>query len=123
ARANGWERRLERALGAFDRTTRLTHPAVLEELRSRSTFAVTELERFTACSSMWFVDRFLSPRSIDVEVAHQALYSFFKGLPKRTGADRVQPETLEDALVFLRECLSDALEGNVRFDLPDLERN
>src|SRR5689334_7788824 len=61
ARANGWERRLERALGAFDRTTRLTHPAVLEELRSRSTFAVTELERFTACSSMWFVDRFLSP--------------------------------------------------------------
>jgi ATP-dependent helicase/nuclease subunit B len=131
ARANGWERRLERALGAFDRPTRLTHPAVLEELENRSSFAVTELERFTACSSMWFVDRFLSPRSIDVEVdarlrgqvAHQALYAFFKGLPKRTGADRVQPETLEDALVFLRECLSDALEGNVRFDVPDLERN
>jgi ATP-dependent helicase/nuclease subunit B len=131
ARANGWERRLERALGAFDRPTRLTHPAVLEELRNRSTFAVTELERFTACSSMWFVDRFLSPRSIDVEVdarlrgqvAHQALYSFFKGLPKRTGADRVQPDTLEDALVFLRECLADALQAHVRFDLPDLERN
>ncbi len=131
ARANGWERRLERALGAFDRPTRLTHPAVLEELRKRSTFAVTELERFTACSSMWFVDRFLSPRSIDVEVdarlrgqvAHQALYAFFKGLPKRTGADRVQPETLEDALVFLRECLGDALQAHVRFDLPDLERN
>ncbi len=131
ARANGWERRLERALGAFDRPTRLTHPAVLEELRNRSTFAVTELERFTACSSMWFVDRYLSPRSIDVEVdarlrgqvAHQALYAFFKGLPKRTGADRVQPETLEDALVFLRECLADALQAHVRFDLPDLERN
>jgi len=131
ARANGWERRLDRARGAFDRRTKLTHPAVLEELRNRSSFAVTELERFTACSSMWFVDRFLSPRTIDVEVdarlrgqvAHQALYAFFKGLPKRTGADRVQPETLEDALLFLRECLSDALDAHVRFDLPDLERN
>jgi ATP-dependent helicase/DNAse subunit B len=131
AGANGWERRLERALGAFDRPTRLTHPVVLEELRQRATFAVTELERFTGCSSMWFVDRVLQPRSIDVEVdprlrgsiAHQALFTFFKGLPKRTGADRVQPETLEDALVFLRECLADALKAHVRFDLPELERN
>src|SRR5205085_1600937 len=57
ARANGWERRLDRALGAFDRPTRLTHPVVLEQLRQKSTFAVTELERFTGCSSMWFVDR------------------------------------------------------------------
>jgi ATP-dependent helicase/nuclease subunit B len=131
ARANGWERRLERALAAFDRPTRLTHPAVLEELNQKATFAVTELERFTACSSMWFVDRVLQPRSIDVEVdarlkgtiVHQALFTFFKGLPKRTGADRVQPETLEDALVFLRECLAEALTAHVRFDLPELERN
>ena len=131
ARANGWERRLDRALAAFDRPTRLTHPLVLDQLREKSTFAVTELERFTGCSSMWFVDRVLQPRSIDVEVdarlkgtiVHQALFSFFKGLPKRTGADRVQPETLEDALVFLRECLADALAAHVRFDLPELERN
>jgi ATP-dependent helicase/nuclease subunit B len=131
ARANGWERRLDRALAAFERPTRLTHPAVLEELREKSTFAVTELERFTACSSMWFVDRVLQPRSIDVEVdarlkgtiVHQALFTFFKGLPKRTGADRVQPETVEDALVFLRECLADALAAHLRFDLPELERN
>jgi ATP-dependent helicase/DNAse subunit B len=131
ALANGWERRLDRALAAFDRPTRLTHPAVLEELRQKSTFAVTELERFTACSSMWFVDRVLQPRSIDVEVdarlkgtiVHQALFTFFKGLPKRTGADHVQPETLEDALVFLRECLADALAAHLRFDLPELERN
>ena len=32
ARANGWERRLGRALGAFDRPTKLTHPTVLREL-------------------------------------------------------------------------------------------
>jgi len=130
ARANGWERQLERALGAFERPTRLTHPAVLEELRQKSSFSVTDLERFADCSSMWFLDRFVSPRSMDAEVdarlrgtvAHQALFSFFKGLPKRTGADRPQPENLDDSLAFLRECLSDALKAHVRIDVPDLER-
>jgi RecB family exonuclease len=50
------------------------------------------------------------------------LFSFFKGLPKRTGAERLQPETLEEALVFLRECLEEALRAHVRLDLPELER-
>jgi ATP-dependent helicase/DNAse subunit B len=130
ARANGWERRLERALTAFQRPTRLTHPAVLEQLREKATFSVTDLERFADCSSMWFVDRLVAPRNIDAEVdarlrgtvAHQALFSFFKGLPKRTGDDRPRPENLDDALVFLRECLSDALQAHVRIDVPDLER-
>jgi RecB family exonuclease len=35
----------------------------------------------------------------------------------------VRPDTLEDSLLFLRECLADALAAHVRFDLPDLERN
>jgi ATP-dependent helicase/DNAse subunit B len=130
ARANGWERQLERALAAFDRPTRLTHPAVLEELRQKSSFSVTDLERFADCSSMWFVDRLIAPKNIDAEVdarlrgtvAHQALFSFFKGLPKRTGDERPRPENLEEALVFLRECLSDALQAHVRIDVPDLER-
>jgi ATP-dependent helicase/DNAse subunit B len=130
ARANGWERRLERALAAFERPTRLTHPVVLEELRQKTSFSVTDLERFTDCSSIWLFERVISPRSIDAEadallrgtVAHQALFSFFKGLPKRTGAERLQPEHLPDALEFLRECLSDALQAHVRLDLPPLER-
>jgi hypothetical protein len=79
---------------------------------------------------MWLFERVVSPRTIDAEadarlrgtVAHQALFSFFKGLPKRTGAERPQPETLEEALVFLRECLEGALQAHVRLDLPDLER-
>jgi ATP-dependent helicase/DNAse subunit B len=129
ALANGWERRLERALAAFDRPTRLTHPAVLEELRARATFSVTELETFADCSSIWFVDRVLSPRRIDAEVdarlrgsvAHSALYKFFSGLPKRLGADRVVPERLDDALAFMGECLDEALAG-VRMDLTDLQR-
>jgi ATP-dependent helicase/DNAse subunit B len=131
ARTNGWERRLERALGAFDRSTRLTHPHVLEELRQKASFSVTDLERFADCSSMWLFERVVSPRSIDAEVdarlrgtvAHQALFSFFKGLPKRTGAERVQPENLEDALDFLRECLAEAVQAHVRVDVPELERS
>jgi ATP-dependent helicase/DNAse subunit B len=130
ARANGWERRLERALAAFDRPTRLTHPAVLEELRQKSCFSVTDLERFADCSSMWFVDRLVAPKNIDAEVdarlrgtvAHQALFSFFKGLPKRTGDERPRPENLDEALAFLRDCLRDALQAHVRIDVPDLER-
>src|SRR5581483_7898029 len=89
ARANGWERRLERARTAFRRPTRITHPLVLEQLSSRSSFAVTELERFADCSSAWFVERFIDPRTIDAEpdakqrgsVAHNALYRFFSRVP------------------------------------------
>ena len=120
ARANGWDRRLERALEAFDRPTRLTHPAVLEELRQKTSFSVTDLERFADCSSMWLFERLVSPRSIDAEVdallrgsvAHQALCSFYKGLPKRTGAEQVQAETLDDALEFMRECLAADARGS-----------
>src|SRR5207248_7955723 len=38
ARANGWERRLNRAQTAFARPTRLTHPLVLEQLRRKTSF-------------------------------------------------------------------------------------
>jgi ATP-dependent helicase/DNAse subunit B len=130
ARANGWDRRLERGLAAFERPTRLTHPAVLEELRQKASFSVTDLERFADCSSMWFVDRLVAPKSIDAEidarlrgtVAHQALFSFFKGLPKRTGDERPRTESLDEALAFLRECLRDALQAHLRIDVPELER-
>src|SRR5436190_9626168 len=82
--ANDWGRRLERALAAFDRPTRLTHPAVLAELREKGSFSVTDLERFADCSSMWLFERVVSPRTIDAEadarlrgtVAHQALFTF-----------------------------------------------
>jgi ATP-dependent helicase/DNAse subunit B len=129
ARANGWQRRLDRATTAFRRPTRLTHPAVLEELRARATFGVTELELFADCSSIWFVERLVAPKTIDAQVdaklrggvAHQALYRFFAGLPRRLGADRVEPGNLERALPFLRECLDEALEG-VGLELTELER-
>jgi ATP-dependent helicase/nuclease subunit B len=133
ALANGWERRLERARSSFDRPTRLTHPAVLEELRRRTTFGVTELEVFADCSSMWLFERVVDPRPIDGEldprargqIAHQTLFKFFSGLPKRLGSDTVQPDRVEEAIEFLHECLVEAVAGQVgaRLDLTDLQRH
>jgi ATP-dependent helicase/DNAse subunit B len=129
AHANGWERRLDRALRAFERDTRLRHPLVLEELQARGSFGVTELETFADCSSIWFVDRLLDPKTIDQQVdvrlrgqiAHSALHKFFVGVPKRFGIEKLDLEHLDGALVFLGECLADALEG-VRMELTDLQR-
>src|SRR5581483_3673009 len=92
ALANGWERRLERAVTAFRRPTKLTHPLVLEQLGTRQTFNVTEL------------DRFLDPRSIDAEVdaklkgsvAHSALFKFFTRVPKELGVEKLD-ERVSDA--------------------------
>jgi ATP-dependent helicase/DNAse subunit B len=129
ARANDWQRRLERARTAFTRRTRLRHPLVLEQLRSRTTFPVTELERFADCSSAWFVERFLDPRDIDAQldaklrgsVAHTALHRFFAGLPKEVGTDRVEPARVEEAVAWMHRCLEGALEG-VRMEMSDLQR-
>jgi len=129
ARANGWDRRLHRAQSAFNRPTRLSHPRVLEELKARKVFNVTELERFADCSSAWFIDRMIDPKTIDPEVdprlrgsiAHSALFKFFTGYPKVLGSDRIHPEQVEDALRFMRECLGQALSG-VRLEMSELQR-
>jgi len=128
ARANGWERRLERATAAFDRPTRITHPFVLEQLDGRLTFNVTELERFADCSSAWFIERFLDPRSIDAEVdaklrgsvAHSALYKFFTRLPKELGVEKLDERVTEDAVRLMRACLDEALQG-VRMDMTEMQ--
>jgi PD-(D/E)XK nuclease superfamily protein len=129
AAANDWERRLTRALRAFERPTRLTDPQVLEELRRRATFNVTELERFVDCSSMWFIDRLIDPKTMDREVdarmrgsiAHQTLYRFYSGVPKELGLERLGPDDVEAALPFLRRCLDDAVDG-VRMELTELQQ-
>jgi ATP-dependent helicase/DNAse subunit B len=128
ARANGWERRLERALGAFRRPTRLTNPLALEQLGSRTSFSVTELERFADCSSAWFVERFLSPRTIDAEpdamqrgsVAHTALHRFFARVPAELGVEKLEPANVEDAKRLMRQCLDEAV-GGVRMEMTDMQ--
>jgi RecB family exonuclease len=128
ARANGWERRLERARSAFRRPTRLTHPLVLEQLGSRTSFGVTELERFADCSSAWFVERFLDPKTIDAEpdakqrgsVAHNALYRFFSRIPAELGVEKLEPQHVEAATALMRRCLDESLAG-VRMDLTEMQ--
>jgi ATP-dependent helicase/DNAse subunit B len=129
ARVNGWERRLERALSAFRRRTRLRHPLVLEHLRARTSFNVTELERFADCSSAWFLDRVIDPRTIDAEVdaklrgsvAHTALHRFFAGLPKELGTERVDEANVEPAVAFMRRCVEQAI-GGVRMEMTEMQR-
>jgi ATP-dependent helicase/DNAse subunit B len=129
ATANGWERQLARARRAFERPTRLTHPAVLAELHARGMFSVTELERFADCSSIWFFERVIDPKSIDAEVdarlrgllAHQVLFRFYSGLPKELGVERLEPDRVDEALAFLRRCLDDAI-ARVRMELTPLQR-
>ncbi|HEX2287826.1 MAG TPA: PD-(D/E)XK nuclease family protein, partial [Gaiellaceae bacterium] len=129
ARANGWERRLDRAHQALRRPTKLTHPLLLEQLKDRRAFNVTELERFADCSSAWFIDRMIDPRTIDPDVdaklrgsiAHSALFKFFTGFPKVLGSDRIRPEQVEDAVRFMRACLEQALAG-VRLEMTEMQR-
>jgi ATP-dependent helicase/DNAse subunit B len=130
ANANEWDRRLARALGAFSRPTQLTDQRLIDSLREKTSFSVTELELYADCSSIWFLERLIDPRSIDGEVdarlrgsiAHQTLFKFFSGLPKELGTERVDAERLDDALAFLRTCLEEAIDSGVWIELGDLQR-
>jgi ATP-dependent helicase/DNAse subunit B len=129
ADANDWQRRLTRARNALQRQTKLTSPVLLDWFGNKTTFGVTELERFADCSSAWLFERIVSPKTIDAEadamlrgsVAHSALHKFYAGLPKEVGHDRVTAENLERARGFLRQCLDDAMRGGVRLELTDLQ--
>jgi ATP-dependent helicase/DNAse subunit B len=125
AEANGWQRRFARARSAFRRETRISS----SWFGARTTFGVTELERFADCSSAWLFERVISPKTIDAEVdamlrgsvAHSALHKFYAGLPRELGTDRVTPANVDQAVGFLRRCLDDALRGGVRLELTELQ--
>ncbi len=129
AAANGWTRRLDRALAAFDRPTSLTSPAVLSWMSERTVFSATELERFADCSSAWLVERIVDPKTIDAEpdallrgqIVHTTLNRFYGSLPKELGTERVTPENVDAALDLVRRCLDDALGSGVRLDLTELQ--
>jgi ATP-dependent helicase/DNAse subunit B len=115
----GWERKLRRAANATRRDTRLHSPELLAELAAVERYSVTELERYGDCSSMWFVDRVLSPREIDFEldarmrgsIAHATLARFFTLLPAELGIERLAEDDLPAAYPLMRRCLAEALGG------------
>ncbi len=129
AAANDWSRRLDRARSAFERTTRLRSPAVIEPFAAKSVFSATELERFADCSSAWLFERVIDPKKIDAEpdpmlrgsVMHTTLHRFYAALPRELDSERVTPENLEAATTLAHRCLDDALESGVRLDLSDLQ--
>ena len=115
----GWERKLRRAAVATRHETRVRDPELLAELAATERFSVTELERYGDCSSMWFVDRVLSPREIDFEldarmrgsIAHATLARFFTLLPAELGLERLAEDDLPAAYPLMRRCLHEALGG------------
>ena len=115
AYANGWQRKLGRARGAFSRRTAVRHPRALALLASRETFRVPDLERMASCSSAWFVERYLRPGGIDQaidpmmrgSIAHVALQRFYRQLPAEIpGAERVTTANLEAAVALMHRCVA-----------------
>ena len=111
AGSGGWTR----ALAAFRRPTRRHRPGVLEPLRSRAMFGVTELEAFAGCSSIWFVERMLDPkldgrrrstRACAARSRTRRSSSSSPGCRSGSAASRSPAEQLDEALEFLRECLT-----------------
>ena len=118
----GWERKLRRAAVATRHPTQLRDPELLAELAAGERFSVTELERYGDCSSMWFVDRVLSPREIDFEldarmrgsIAHATLARFFTLLPAELGLERLSEDDLPDAYPLMRRCLARGARRSAR---------
>src|SRR5262249_9684065 len=131
ARAHGWERRVRRALPALLRPAPPAPPSLLPDPPGPGTVRAAPVGARARCSSIWFVERLLDPKSMDAEIdarmrgsiAHQALFKFFSGLPKRLHSEQVPPERLDEALEFLRECLREAIAGGAeaRLELTDLQ--
>jgi hypothetical protein len=126
ARAHGGRavQRIERALAAWRRPTRLRDPLVLARLAGQETHSVTELETFQTCSSLWFVERQLRPRDVEQpldarisgSVMHNALRLFFRGVASELRVPRLRPEHLTAAFDLLDRCIDEAIAIQARED-------
>jgi PD-(D/E)XK nuclease superfamily len=109
--------RIERALAAWRRPTRLRDRQVLAQLAGQETYSVTELETFQTCSALWFVERQLHPRDIEQPldqrvagtVMHNALRLFFTGVASELRVPRLRPEHLPAAFDLLDRCIDTAI--------------
>ena len=109
--------RIERALAAWERPTRLRDREVLGRLAAQETYAVTELETFQTCSALWFVERQLHPRDVEQPldqrvagtVMHNALRLFFNGVASELRVARLRPEHLTAAFDLLDRCIDTAI--------------
>jgi PD-(D/E)XK nuclease superfamily len=116
--------RLERALVAWRRPTRLRDAVVLARLSGQEAYSVTELETFQTCSSLWFVERQLEPRDVEQpldarisgSVMHNALRLFFAGVASELRVSRLRLEHLPAAFDLLDRCIDEAVATQARED-------
>lgn len=99
---------IRRALAAPRRSTRLVDPRVVDVLRAREMFGVTEIGRFGDCSQIWFIERRLRPSVIDQPIdnrlrvgtlAHTVLSRFYKEVPALLQTTVIGPDDADRAMV------------------------
>jgi hypothetical protein len=101
---------------------------VLEQLGSRMSFGVTELERFADCSSAWFVERFLDPKTIDAAARREAARQrraqrplpLLHPRPGRARDREARAAAPGGGTSLMRECLDEAV-SRVRMDLTEMQ--
>ena len=116
AYANGWERRLDRALRAFTatrgcaiRSSSSSSASARASTSPSSSASPTARPRgsSTGCSIRGRSTPQVDPK-LRGSVAHSALHKFFGGIPKELGVERLDETQLDAALPFLRRCLDQA---------------
>jgi len=102
--------------------------AMRSTLAAREVFSASELEVYLQCPFRWYIDRIVRPRELDRRldaaaagrIGHEIMCRFYSELRKRTGAARVTPERLADALAIHREVsaavMSEVPAGSVADD-------
>jgi hypothetical protein len=97
----------------------LSSREVLDALRMRDEFSVSELEQYAVCPYRWFLDRAVRPRELDTafeareagSMAHEALATFYERWGGPDAGRRVEPDNLPEALRTVGEVLDAALES------------
>lgn len=81
-------------------------PAARERVAERERFSASEIETYLQCPFRWCVQRLIQPRELDEaldqaaigRLGHEMLRRFYEVFPEKTGASRVTPEVLDEAL-------------------------
>ena len=109
---------IRRAVAAPRRSTRLVDPRVVDVLRAREMFGVTELDRYGDCSQIWFVERRLRPNVIDQTIdnrlrvgtlIHTVLGRFYKEVPALLRTTVIGPNEAEQAMVEMARIVDEEL--------------
>ncbi len=105
----------------------LADPALVGELRERSTWSASAIELWASCPVKWFVERRLTPEGLTPDpelmlrgkLAHAVLEATLLGLRERTGSSRLDADTLAPA----RELATVALERLERDPIMEMSRD